>query len=405
MQTGVTVMPRRLPPYLELRPTGFYFRRIVRLEGTSHPAATEPKSPSERKSAEEGEDKPTQTARSTFNLSLLTRNEALARRITRRLTSVSDMLLEFCTESGMSLSPNIMLNVLREVRSYELAAYDLARASQGRRTLADAQAAIMREKDIQDVLRQALALNDGSFAEGSTKRALAAMGVSVAEAEADPSWQRLTFLSSRVLVDVSEERALREGGVFRTESPVLAEIATTLGCGPRNSNVSVFRSVRAADLPRDAFTANQPADTQILAQGNTTSTRAYAAPIEARPQPELVSVATELKRTSDVDVTDGASRAAPEIAVTDDGRTDSNPVTDVLPVAVHVSEPIPVEEKVAPVYSKPKTPAHAVEAFDLSTLRIDITVLSGPSRDAIRFPQKLTVENAFQVKEELLIAG
>lgn len=400
-------MPRRLPPYLELRPTGFYFRRIIRLEPSSGPSEPAPNQPLESKNAPEGEDKPAKTARSTFNLSLSTRNEALARRITRRLTSVSDLLLEFRTESGMSLSPNIMLEVLRQVRSFELAAYDRRRASQGQRTLADVEAAISREHAIQDVLRRALTVNDGSHAVGPTRRAMEALGLTEPNSEEDPDWQTLMFHSTRVLLDVSEDRALREGGTYRSDSPVLAEIAASLGCDPRGSRSPIFASVRTGVLPFDAFAANLPTDTQTLAERTHPAVLENTAPNHAQPLQTPGLEAQKVRQRPEAVATDLVISEASQPAVSEAGpaatavvhNAPAKPKSELTKPAKNVS----VAAQGQPSVSDAKEQDH--EPFDLNKLRIDATVLSGPIRDAIRFPQKLTVDDAFQLKEELLLAG
>ncbi len=193
-------MRRSLPPYLERRPSGFYFRRRF-------PSRKEEKSRFDsNKSAGfwfDPHDFPP-----AISLSLFTTHLTDAKRITRRLTAASDALFDAVMERrDMPVSAQLIIAILTDVR-HEIRAFEARRATAPARSDADVAAALARENQIQVALRQEIALGQRDTALAPLKAALARAGISVLDADED--WAALTHHANRVLLEVSEERAHRD---------------------------------------------------------------------------------------------------------------------------------------------------------------------------------------------------
>lgn len=112
-------MRRSLPPYLERRPSAFYFRRRLPLHFGEKNAFDA------NKVAPDGFD-PTAAIR----LSLFTTHVTDAKRIARRLTAASDALFDAVMErSNMPVSAQLIIAILTDVRDQEIRAFEARRAT------------------------------------------------------------------------------------------------------------------------------------------------------------------------------------------------------------------------------------------------------------------------------------
>ena len=139
-------MPHAAYPYLERRPTGYYFRRRLPV-ALSRPSADPARS---KKNA----------PKLFVCLSLETHFVREAKNRVCRLTAISDALFAARTATGMPISAKTIVTILRAVRDQEIRRHERARAMAPARTPSDICAAQHREAEIQAALRQAIVLGE-----------------------------------------------------------------------------------------------------------------------------------------------------------------------------------------------------------------------------------------------------
>lgn len=232
-------MPRVALTYLERRPSGYYFRR--RIPALPRPAA-------------EAEKKFQNSARFRFLcFSLQTQFLPDAKRLARRLTAASDALFAARTEQDMPISAETMVAILKTLRDQEIRGHERARARATARSVEDVAKAQAREEAIQDALRSAVAL--GLRDTALPLLATAASRLGLALDPADPDLQVLAHHATRLLIEISQERARREAGDYGAAS-VLAELCGPAAAVPAAAETPMFRSLRAApphDVLKGAF--------------------------------------------------------------------------------------------------------------------------------------------------------
>ncbi|WP_417525757.1 DUF6538 domain-containing protein [Marinovum sp.] len=210
-------------PFLELRPTGFYFRRRV-------PARA-------RKWI-----KPR-----FFCFSLRTHLPRDAAELARRLTAVS----ELCFNAEQTMPPEMMTEILVTYARLEIDTADRLRALTGPRTRAAAEASLALELAARASLRDAIFLCDREPALQPIRDIAARLGLEIDENEDD--FAILADRMLRLLIELSEEKERRARGQFSDPQPYLA-MALTAG------TQSLAEPPRAVDIEPQATTGPKAQD-------------------------------------------------------------------------------------------------------------------------------------------------
>lgn len=188
-------MPRNrsLPLHLEHRPAGYAWRRRVpRSLGAPPPS----------KSLE----------RRFFCFSLRTHVLRDAKILGARLTSMSDQIFAAAAEKTMTIAPEMTDTLLTGLARFEIEAFERSRALAGSRSPEVAALDLEREAALQDTLRRAIYLGDREVARAPLRNVAAHLGVLLDESDQD--WTALAYEATRVLLDVSTERARRQQGLY-----------------------------------------------------------------------------------------------------------------------------------------------------------------------------------------------
>lgn len=364
-------MRRSLPPYLERRPSAFYFRRRLPLHFGEKNAFDA------NKVAPDGFD-PT----AAICPSLFTTHLTDAKRIARRLTAASDALFDAVMErSDMPVSAQLIIAILTDVRDQEIRAFEARRATAPARDDAAVSAALARETQIQAALRQAIALGERDTALEPLKAALTRAGISLFDAHED--WAALAHNANRVLLEVSQERARREAGLYSASEPVLKQIATELAIVP-DPALPVFRSARV-EMPTDAFCSTMTEAPQALACPGTNA----VAPVSfVRPASRNETKAVEADPANPLvhhdDHTSPATADAPRLPATVPAQ--------MHPVSAFLGSVGTLLATSAPYERVTELPALRLSLDDL---RIDASLLSDAARAFLRDPLNGTIEELY----------
>ncbi|UWR30980.1 hypothetical protein K3758_05480 [Sulfitobacter sp. W002] len=188
-------------PYLEKRPSGFFFRRRFPKAylGIKNPGPT-----------------------SALCLSLRTDVLSEATCLVRALTALTDLAVALTTERPVDHLSSEHVTLLTELARFQIAAHEAVRASAEPRSEETANFAAKAEHAIQDMLRRALALGDRTPVIEPLREAAQRMGVSLDETST--GWRQLAFEALRVMMDVSRERERREVGTYEAPTPVFRSV-------------------------------------------------------------------------------------------------------------------------------------------------------------------------------------
>ncbi|TMV14583.1 DUF6538 domain-containing protein [Arenibacterium halophilum] len=188
-------MPRNrsLPLHLEHRPAGYAWRRRV----PRSLGAPTPSKPLERE---------------FFCFSLRTHVLRDAKILSARLTALSDKVFAAAAEKTMTIAPEMTNSLLTGLARFEIEAFERSRALAGSRSPEVAALDLEREAALQDTLRRAIYLGDREVARAPLRNVAALLGLALDEADQD--WTALAYEATRVLLDVSAERARRQQGIF-----------------------------------------------------------------------------------------------------------------------------------------------------------------------------------------------
>lgn len=242
-------MPRNrsLPPHLEIRKTGYFWRRrlprSLRDRGAMPPA-----------DPEQGNDAPSQKSFLCFSL----RTHVLrdAKILARRLTEMSDLVFAADAEMTMAIALETQFWMLESLARFEIEAFERTRAVAGPRSPEAAALGLRREEALQDTLRQALWFGDRDIARQPLRHVAAQLGIALDEADED--WSALAYEATKVLLDVSQERHRRQQGhydqptvFFRRAIATSAAGAAAAAPGPLGAIVepASFACLGAQPLP------------------------------------------------------------------------------------------------------------------------------------------------------------
>ncbi|MFC0200525.1 hypothetical protein, partial [Paracoccus rhizosphaerae] len=218
-------MPRNrsLPPHLEIRRTGYYWRRRL-LRSLRDRGGSD---------GQPGDEKNWTPSRKTFLcLSLRTHVLRDAKILARRLTEMSDLVFAADAEMMMAIAPETQVRMLESLARFEIEAFERARATAGWRSSDAAAMDLRREEALQATLRQALYLGDREVARQPLRHVAAQLGVELDEADED--WTALAYEATKVLLDVSQERARRRQGLYDQPTIFFRRAIATSGPNPAN---------------------------------------------------------------------------------------------------------------------------------------------------------------------------
>ena len=198
-------MPRNrsLPPHLEFRKSGYYWRRrlprSLRDRGGPNPA-------------DPGEKGCTPIKKMFLCFSLRIHVLRDAKILARRLTEMSDLVFAADAETMMAIAPDTQIWMLESLARFEVEAFERARAIAAPRSPEAATLGLRREEALQTTLRQALWLGDREAARHPLRHVAQQLGIALDETDGD--WNALAYEATKVLLDVSKERSRRQQGLY-----------------------------------------------------------------------------------------------------------------------------------------------------------------------------------------------
>lgn len=280
-------------PYLEKRPSGFFFRRrfpkaYFGIENLS----------------------PT----SALCLSLRTDVLSEATCLVRALTALTDLAVALTTERPVDHLSSEHVTMLTELARFQIAAHEAVRASAEPRSEEAANFAARAEHTIQDMLRRALALGDRTPVIEPLREVAQRMGVSLDETSTD--WRKLAFEALRVMMDVSRERERREVGGYEEPTPIFRSVMA--GCS--GAHGVAFSSALPRRAP--ASLAAPAISTSVAAPPAQKIMPSSAVPVEPQPasgaQSKIVLQAIVAPDGGTVLQQQGSSTSGPSIAPDDE---------------------------------------------------------------------------------------
>ena len=190
-------------PYLERRPSGFFFRRrfptrLRKITNLNHG--------------------------SFICLSLRTHVPQDANTLARTLTALTELAFAL-TETMMTQITSEHGQLLIELARFEIEAHHALRAMADPRSEEAAHAAAACQRATQDVLRHALARGDREVMRAPLRAIAARLGVSLAEETLE--WRMLAYEALKVMLDVACERERIELGQY--EGPTVFFRAAAAG--------------------------------------------------------------------------------------------------------------------------------------------------------------------------------
>lgn len=199
---------RRLPHHLETRRAGYYWRRrlprSLRDRGAPSPHLS-------------GKENTTGPKKSFLCFSLRSHVLRDAKILARRLTEMSDLVFAADAEMIMAIAPDTQVQRLESLARFEIESFERARAVAAPRSPEAAALDLRREEALQTTLRQAMYLGDRDVARRPLRHVAAHLGLGLEETDED--WTALAYEATKVLLDVSQERARRQQGIY--EQPTL----------------------------------------------------------------------------------------------------------------------------------------------------------------------------------------
>lgn len=218
---------RSLPPHLEIRRTGYFWRRRL------------PRSLRDRGALSIDASQDTTVTRPKkiflcFSLRIHVLSEA--KTLARRLTEMSDLVFAADAEKMMAIAPDIQATLLENLARFEIEAFERSRAVAGPRSPEAAAMALRREEALQMTLRQALYLGDRAIAQHPLRYVASQLGIDLGDQEED--WTALAYEATKVLLDISQERARRQQGVYDQPTVFFRRAINTPVCGAAVQSVA-----------------------------------------------------------------------------------------------------------------------------------------------------------------------
>lgn len=336
-------------PYLEKRPSGFFFRRRI------------PTGLREISNPDHG---------SSICLSMRTDVLSEAKTLARSLTALSDTAFALLERPMDHLSAEDM-TLLTELVRCQIATHEAVRAMADPRTEEAAHFVAQTERATQNMLRRALALGDRTPAEAPLREIARCLGVTLDETSAE--WRGLAFEGLRIMLDVSRERERREIGTYEDVAPVFRSVMAGRSASPATalSMVAVQSSAPARAIPAAAA----PVEIVPTVEAIPTATASAETPVAIPPQVPVESPAAPAAHG----ITPAASPETPVLA-------SGNPAFGVA--------------------AEDDDTAFRIKQRPPRLENIDRRVLSPEMQEVMRTkPRGITLLEGIQLMKELKIAG
>ncbi|WP_370286237.1 DUF6538 domain-containing protein [Pseudooceanicola nanhaiensis] len=260
-------MPRNrsLPPHLEHRSSGYAWRRRV---------------PRDLRRLRAG--KPLE--RNFFCFSLRTHVLRDAKILGARLTSMSDQIFAAAAEKTMTIAPEMTTTLLTGLARFEIEAFERSRALAGPRCPEVAALDLQREAALQETLRRAIYLGDREAARLPLRNVAAHLGLQLDESDQD--WTALAYEATKVLLDVSTERARRRQGLYDQPTVFFRRAVSTAEAPAVDARPVVPANSTAPATFAAAEAAPATAASDLASFAANAWTAAPEAPLPVTPQPE-----------------------------------------------------------------------------------------------------------------------
>lgn len=359
-------MPRNrsLPPHLEIRKTGYFWRR--RLPRSRRDRGAMPPADPEKGNA-------APSKKSFLCFSLRTHVLRDAKILARRLTEMSDLVFAADAEMTMAIALKTQVWMLESLARFEIEAFERTRAVASPRSPEAAALGLRREEALQNTLRQALWLGDREVACQPLRHVAAQLGIALDEGDED--WPALAYETTKVLLDVSQERARRQQGLYdqptvffrRAISTATAAAVPHPGIAPAAAVApAVFSCTQTAPTPVEAAPASFESETMAPAKHVPPAITPATSP---DPQPSKAAVHSTLLATA----------ALPP---------------SILPAGLDMPDDYDEQSwQKARIATRPPR------------ILIDRTLLTDASRAALEKPRGITLGEAIELHYELLSWG
>lgn len=367
-------MPRNrsLPPHLEIRRNGYYWRRRL------------PRSLRDRGGCDDAvgdETNRTPSKKSFLCFSLRTHLPSDAKTLARRLTEMSDLVFAADAETTMAIAPETQVRMLESLARFEIEAFERMRAAAGWRSAEAASMALRREEALQDTLRQALWLGDREVARGPLRHVAEQLGIDLDESDED--WAALAYEATKVLLDVSQERARRQQGLYDQPTVFFRRAVSTA----ETSSVPHRTALAGITVAPASFATDEapPAAAPVAAPASFASEREIPVPPVANIEP----TPPEPEQKNDMAVCQADSSFEASLR-----NSTSLGATIVVPAGFDMP----------PGYDEERWQEARIAARPPRIL-IDRKLLSDASRAALEKPRGITIPEAVELYFELLSWG
>ncbi|UWR32688.1 hypothetical protein K3759_12125 [Sulfitobacter sp. W027] len=269
---------RNFPPHLELRCSSFFWRRRL------------PRSRKDRcnsRSVEAEKKICTPSKKSSLCFSLRTHVLRDAKILARRLTEMSDLVFAAEAEMTMEMTLETKAWILESLVRFEIEAFERARATAAPRSSELAAMDLRREEVLQHTLRQALYCGNREVARNPLRHVAGQLGITLDEDDKD--WVTLAYDATKVLLDISQERARRQQGVYEQPTVFFRRAVSA----PASGLAAQVSTQPASSIAPATFAASNPTPivmpavsvTEEQAQATAPQSAAPAAPQEQASSP------------------------------------------------------------------------------------------------------------------------
>jgi hypothetical protein len=404
-----------LPTHLETRRAGYYWRRRMP-RSLQDQAPISPNLPAAKNTTPNTTTTPPKNnlKKSFLCFSLRTHVLRDAKILARRLTEMSDLVFAADAEVRMAIAPDIQIRMLESLARFEIEAFERTRSLAAPRSQEAAIHDLRREEALQTTLRQAIYLNDREVAQRPLLHVAAHLGIELNEGDED--WCALAYEATKVLLDISYERARRQQGIY--EQPTLffkraissAETASVpCQTAPEVKAVApaAFASAEAIPEPTPPAPASFTTDTDVITTGSAPDAPALAglSPAEHSPVGQAPMVQTSMAQThvdqTPIEQTPEELTPQHAPASADEPSPNSSPLMHSTSLTQAI---IPAGFDIPAGYDEEKWQNARVAARP-PRIMIDQKLLSEQSRAALKKQRGITLVESIELYFELLSWG
>jgi hypothetical protein len=295
---------------------------------------------------------------------------------------MSDLVFAADAEMTMAITLETQAWILESLARFEIEAFERARAIAGARSSDVAAMDLRREELLQHTLRQALYHGNRDVARDPLRHIAGQLGIAVQESDED--WAALAYEATKVLLDISQERARRQQGFY--DQPTV-----------------FFR--RAVSAPANGF--------EVQASAQPASSVAPATFAASSPIPVVVPAASVTEKQAQAPAPQGAVPAAPQEQASLPASSEQTQSHKVAPAKA--SGPLANSTFLTPIIIPAglEQPANCDETSWQQAriiarpprILIDKSLLSEGSREALEKQRGITLVEAIELYFEVLSWG